>query len=479
MSTTPTTSSTSAPSSGYQLTSLSNGSALQVTGLASGLNTDQIVQQLMAIQSQPLTHMQNQQTTLQDQVTELQAIQTALQKVASDAQALNNPSLFANTQTITSTNPTLVSAAATSSGAGAVVGGYQVAVTALATSAQETYSFTSPTAADTVTIDGQQLSLAAGASVNDLVNAVNNNTSLDVWATATDSGTIVFSDRATGLQSGSSYFSVSDTTGSVFQTLAQQGQNYPGQNAAYSINNGTSQSSPSNTVTTAIPGVTLTFNGVTPSGSAVAVDVGAPAPSSSAVQTALQSFITDYNSAIGLIQAQLAQQPSSSDLSQGTLFGDVQLSNMLSSLRQALYANQPGAPSALNNLLDIGVSTGSTTGGGTPAQSAIAGDLTLNSSTLTSALQSNPSNVQQLLQSFSQSFSSLVNNQAAPGGVLDSWIQGDDSEVSRLGTQISNMQSALSVKENALIQQFAQMEAALSQNQSTSNWLTSQIASLP
>ena len=135
---------------------------MQITGLASGLDTNAIVHRADGRPAAAGHEPDNQQTGLTAMNTQLTSIQTALQKVATDAQALGNPSLFALTQTISSTNSTLVGATATSSN-GAVVGGYQVSVSALASASQKTFSFTSPTSADTVTIDGQQISLAAGA----------------------------------------------------------------------------------------------------------------------------------------------------------------------------------------------------------------------------------------------------------------------------------------------------------------------------
>ena len=73
----------------------------------------------------------------------------------------------------------------------------------LASASQRTFQFTSPTSADTVTIDGQQISLAAGASAQDLVNAINSNqnaTRLGDRHGLADNGpaTVVLSDRATG-----------------------------------------------------------------------------------------------------------------------------------------------------------------------------------------------------------------------------------------------------------------------------------------
>ena len=58
MSTQPVTSSNQY-ASGSSLTSLGSGNALQVTGLASGLNTNAIVQALMATQQQQVTNLQN------------------------------------------------------------------------------------------------------------------------------------------------------------------------------------------------------------------------------------------------------------------------------------------------------------------------------------------------------------------------------------------------------------------------------------
>src|SRR5207248_4426576 len=121
----PSTSPTSANqvASGSALGSLSSGT-LQVTGLASGLNTNAVVQALMAAQQQQLTNLQNQQSGITALNKQLTSIQTALQTVADDAQALGSPTLFANTQAITSTNSTLVGATAAGSN-GAVVGSYQ------------------------------------------------------------------------------------------------------------------------------------------------------------------------------------------------------------------------------------------------------------------------------------------------------------------------------------------------------------------
>jgi len=129
--------------------------------------------------------------------------------------------------------------------------------------------------------------------------------------------------------------------------------------------------------------------------------------------------------------------------------------------------------------MDIGVSTGATTGSGTFSQSAVNGQLTLDANALTQAITTNPSGVTSVLQAFSSNFANMVNASADAGGTIDSRIQGNSTEITDLGNQISAMQSTLADKQLQLQQQFAALEGALSQNQSTSAWLTSQITSLP
>jgi flagellar hook-associated protein 2 len=467
------TQSVSPSSTGATVSSLGASSPLQITGLASGLDTNSIISALIAIDKQPITALQNQSSGLTATNSALSSVQTALQQLSASAKALGSASLFTNTQTATSTNSTLVSATATT-GTGAVIGSYQVGVTNLASSAQRTFSFTSPTAADTVTIDGQQVSLNANASAQDLVNAVNSNSNLDVWATATDSGTVVFSNRSTG-DTGTNYIQVSDTSGSLTEqtALAQQGTN-----AQYTIN-GVAHSSASDTITNGIAGVTLSLNGLTTTTGTVTVNVSPPAPNSQSIQTAVQAFVTSYNQVISQIQTQLSTQPSKTDPTVGTLFGDPDLRDVLSNMRQAMYTPGSSLPQSMSSMLNIGVSTGAASGSALPSQNAINGDLSLNADTLTQALTTNPSGVAAMLKSWSQSFSGIVDTESQVGGTIDTRIQGDNQQISDISSRIQAMQETLNAKQTALQAQFAALEATLSQNQSTASWLSSQINALP
>jgi flagellar hook-associated protein 2 len=390
--------------------------------------------------------------------------------------------LFQNSQTVASTNSAIVSATTTNS-VGAVVGGYQVAVSQMATSAQQTFAFASPTAASTLEIDhavantdntttsaSSTYNIPAGASAQDVVNQINADAKGVVWGTVVN-GSIVLSDRSTG--SNSSFSLAAGSTGG----LTAQGTQTAGQDAQFTINN-QSQTSHSNTVSGAIPGVSLTLGGITGSGSPVTVNVGAPAVSTSGITQAVQNFLSTYNSVIQTVSGQLSTAPSTSDPTVGTLYMDPGLQDLLTNMRQAMYQGGSGLPPGMASMLDLGVSTGSTTGSGTVNQNAVSGQLTLDTTALTNAITSNPAGVTAVLKSWATSFAKTVNTVADVGGTIDSRMTGNQAEITALNHRIASMQSALTDQQNQLTQMFAHLESALSQNQSTSSWLTSQISSL-
>jgi flagellar hook-associated protein 2 len=447
-----------------------NGAPLQVTGLASGLDTAKIVSQMMEIQKRPVTMLQAQQQKLTARNTQLTTIQQALKKVNDDALALLDPRIYRGTQKATSSDPTRV-AASTATGAG--VGGYQVAVTQLANAAQRTFSFSRPAADATITIDGHNTSIAAGASVYDLADAINNDQSATVYAAATDSGTLVLSNRSTG-DTGPGFVRVTGATGLLAE---QTGRAKQGQNAVYSVD-GVAGSSSSNVVTGAIPGVALTLSGVTTTSGPVTVNVSAPATDSSKVESALKQFIADYNAALSGIQTQLSQKPTVSDPTQGTLYGDNQLKGLLSSMRSLMYKAGAGLPAGLASMPDIGVSTGAASSGG-PTAAELAGDLTLNPDALETALRGNATGVQKVIGTWANTIASTVNAHSGLGGTIEVRLSSDGRQVASLSRRIATMQSALDDKQAQLTRQFAMLEGALQGNQSTSSWLSSQIAALP
>ena len=94
-------------------TTSSSGAAplQQITGLASGLDTNSIINSLMTIERQPLVNLQNKQTIEQARQADLQKIQTQLQTFNNAVASLRDVTIWGDTQAVSSSDPTKLGAA--------------------------------------------------------------------------------------------------------------------------------------------------------------------------------------------------------------------------------------------------------------------------------------------------------------------------------------------------------------------------------
>jgi len=145
-------------------------------------------------------------------------------------------------------------------------------------------------------------------------------------------------------------------------------------------------------------------------------------------------------------------------------------------MRELMYTPGSGLPEGMASLADIGVSTGAATGDAPTSSQTLSGDLTVDTSTLDSAIATNPEGVQAVLSSFATSFQSLVNVDAGPGGELSQRITDDSTQSSDLGSQISSMEQTLTDYQTNLQAEYAQLADALESSQAQQSWLTQQIA---
>jgi flagellar hook-associated protein 2 len=453
----------------------SAGAPLSITGLASGLNTSEIISALMAVQREPITRLSNQETTLEGQREALQSMQSSLTALTFAADELGSPTLFASTQAVSSSNPSQV-AATTSSGA--AIGGYELEVTQLANSAQRTFTFTSPTAAETITIDGQEISLAAGATAQTLASAINSNSKATVYAAAVNGETVVLSTRTTGA-TGAEFIKVSAPGGTLVE---QAGLAKEGRNAEYKLD-GVAGSSTTNTVTGAVAGVSLSLKALTTTTGPVTIDVEAPAPSASAITTQVQSFVSLYNSTIAALDKQLNTKPPTSpetisELKTGTLFGDLDLTNVMNTMRESIYEPLAGQPAEMSSLASIGISTGPPSGTASYSQSSVEGQLQLNTAQLEAAVQSNPAGVQQMLKQWASGFQEKVNEVGGPGGPLELRATADSTETSEMASRITTMNELLAVRQKTLQEEYIAMESAIEKSKAEGEYLTQQLDAL-
>lgn len=459
--------------SGLSLGSTS-GSLITVTGLASGLDTSSIIAALMNVEREPVTHLSDEQSKLQAAQSELQGVQGSLQQLAALVSEFAEPSLFEDSQTVTSNEPARVSASV-GAGAGAAIGGYEVEVTSLANAAQRTFAFTSPASEDAITIEGQEFKATAGESARELADTINLDSHASVYAVALEGGTIVLSSRQTGA-TGGEFIKVTDTGGTLkeVENTAREGQD-----AKFKVD-GVEGSSASNTVTDAIPGVTLTLGGLTPQGP-VTIDVQPPGANTGALEAKVQAFVKLYNSTVEALQRQLNTKPpakpdSSGEFGVGTLFADVELTSLLDGMRQSMYEPIAGLESATSSPVAIGLSTGAPTAG-TTSQSSLEGLLTLEPGKLGEAVKADPTGVQQMLQGWSSKLQGLMEAASGPGGSLEARINGDSAQITQLKGQISNMDELLAAREKALQATYAQLERVIAQNTAQGDYLTKQLES--
>jgi flagellar hook-associated protein 2 len=451
------------------------GAPISFSGIGSGLNTSEIINSLMGIERAPITRLGNEQATLEGQSGVLQSIQSSLTRLTFEAQELGSPALFSSSQEVVSSEPTRV--AATSS-AGAAVGGYEVAVKQLANAGQRTFAFKSPAgAAETLTIDGKEFEVAEGATIASVVKQINADPASTVYAVAVGTGTVVLSDRETGAKEG---FIAVSSPGEML--VEQEGTAKEGKNAEYTIDE-VAGTSATNKLTGAIPGVTLELKATTTTTGPVTVEVQPPAASPSKIVAQVQAFVALYNSTIGAIGKQLTTKPpaspqSAAELQTGTLFGDLELTDLVNHMRQSVYEPGKELPAGMASLADIGVSTGATTGKGNPSQSAVEGQLTLNAATLEGAIGANPEGVEKMLQSWSKGFGELLNTAAGPGGTLEARTTGDAADVTELTRRIATMNEMLAVRQKSLQAEFLAMEHVMSENQAQSSWLSQQVSSM-
>jgi flagellar hook-associated protein 2 len=466
--------------SGSTLTNSGAGGTLQLTGLASGINTTELIQAELAEQEMPLDNMEEEVSALNTESSSLSAIQSSLQTVSDDALLLGEPSTYFPVQNINSSDPSLVTAA-TTDGVGAVIGSTAFTVTALASAAQTTFDYNggSSSAAEALTLNvgstPETINIAAGATAQQVADSINGSSTLGVYAAyQTTSGgqeQLVLSSRNTGT---GNVVSIASDPNSL---LTQAGTAQDGTDAVVNVLNTvggstttTTYNSPTDTATNVIPGVALTLTGITGTSATdnpVTVTTAAPSVDTSAIVQQVQQFVSDYNTALNTIESDINTTPSTestpSDYSpySGSLFGDDQLENLVGDLRTSVYQSYSGTGIAtgMTSLQEIGISGGAPTA--TASTSTVDGQLTVDTSALTSAIESNPNGVEALITQWSQGFQNIANAAASPTGAIAARITGNNATVTTLSSQLTSQEALYNQEETNMEAQWAQVETTL------------------
>jgi flagellar hook-associated protein 2 len=424
------------------------------TGSAStGIDVTSAVNAAVTAAEAPETDWENQEATLQSQTTALNTLQTDAVNIDNDVAALNSLSGPLSATTVTSSDSSIVTA---SSASGTASGNHIVSVTSLASTASwasgTVASATTDLAAGsfTITAAGSKtpttISTGTGTSdLNDVASTINSD-NLGVTASVVTDATGARLAIVSNTSGAASNFTVTAGTGTGALTFASA---VTGADASLTVD-GIQIDSASNTVTGALPGITLNLLNAA-KGTNVSLAV---APDTTQASTAINQFVTDYNTAISDLNTQFTF----SGTGEGPLATDSVVRSLQSTLEGALdyTATSASGTTTMPNLSSMGISVNND------------GTLTVDSGTLSEALQNNYGDVQNFFQGaamngFANTMDQQLTSFISPGdGAFTVDLSSISTEYSGLQTDITNFQTDyITPLQTQLQSDYSQAEIAL------------------
>lgn len=476
--------------------------AVTSLGVGSGLDLNGLLSNLMQAEQQPLLALQKKEVSYQARISALGSLKGSLSSLQTAAQGF----IPSTDQTAASkyasfkasvTDTTIASASAST---GAVTGTYSLEVSALAQSQRLTSPDNTNVAGKAALVAGLAtggslkielgtltgaspalafaadslreltVTVAAGATLENVRDAINTAaTDGRVSATivnGTNGQQLVLSSAKTGTTNvmklsgitGLDFNPAGTGTGTLSQAAASGGQ--AASDAAFKLN-GIAATSSTNTATGVLDGVTLTLT---------KTNIGAPTnltvskDSTSAVTAAINSFIKSYNDATGAMK-NLGFYDAGTKNS-GALQGDSTLRGAQSQVR-TLLQNNAGGTSAYQTLTSIGVSVEKD------------GTLKLDSTKLNKAIEADYTGVTNVLSSVGSAFKTGLESLVGSSGKIGAATNSANRVIKDLGARQSELSKHLTQVEDRYRKQFTNLDKLISGLNSTSSYLTQQLASLP
>jgi len=426
---------------------LSNG------GIGTGLNVQQVVASQIQADSAPLTLLQNQQTALSAQSSALNSIELDVTNLQTAVFNLTNFSGGLNAQQVTSSDSTILTGTAGTSAQSAT---HNIVVNSLATTASYyTNPATLPASGTASLATGGSFTITAGTNSASIMIDSTNNTLTSIASAINNSAVgssvsaSVIQDSAgarlaiVGASSGAANdFTITDTGNSTGLNLTKAAS---GADASLTVDN-IPITSASNTVTGAIQGVTLNLTSANPNGS-VSLNVS---PDTTQAGTAISQFVTAYNKVVGDLNSQFAVDSTGKA---GILASDSTLGLVQDQLLSAINASSSGS---VTNLGSIGINLQND------------GTLAVDVPTLTNALNSNFSAIQNFFQSTStgvgQALTSGLTNIADPTqGSISLDLKGITQQQTDVASQILNLQTNLTQEQQTLVTKYSNVNVILQQ----------------
>lgn len=442
--------------------------AFSSAGIGSGLDVNSLVSQLVAAERAPQANRINRaQSKLGVTLSAMGSFKSALTQLQTAVAALNGSSSAIGKLSASVSAEGYLTATA---GSSAAAGRYGVEVVDIArahkiVSTPYVGGATSVIGEGTVTLgvgaESFDVALPAGATLEDLRDAINgadDNPGVTATMLTEDAGTrLVLTSSETGTENAISFSSAASGGGALLSTSTLQAAT----DAVIKVE-GYTHTSSTNTITSAIEGLTLRLSKAEP-GTELTVDVTRDASASS---KAVKDLVTAYNAVLAVVKKHASYDADTQ--TGGPLMGDSAVRTSVQQLRAIIGAS--AGSGVYSTLSQIGVST------------TTDGTLSFDSAKLDAALADDTNAVRAL-------FSGNSGVAARLGEALEGMI-GDDGRIAAQSTQLQKRiesltdQTAALDRRMALIEaryrrQFTALDTLLGQMQSTGSYLSQQLASLP
>ncbi|MFN7914058.1 MAG: flagellar filament capping protein FliD [Vicinamibacterales bacterium] len=432
-----------------------------------------VINALMNQAAQPLTELATRQNALKSQLSSFSQLSSKLANVQLAAESLSSSTALASYSSTVS-DSSIFSASTTENSA---PGHYDVVVQELARSQVTASASNAPDSNTTTVADGGSLSIN-GTAVNitgpvtleGLAKAINGTTGVGVRAAVVQTGTSAFKLVLTGSNTGAANaFTVQNglTGGSGVSFTDTDNDGLSGNSAADNAQQATDASllvnniqitSASNTVSTAVPGTTLTLLKKSP-GTTVSLDV---AQDNTALQNKVAAFVNSYN----VLQKFVSDQGT---LAAGGDTSSIARDPLLRSLRSTLRntASAQYGSGQISYLSQIGV------------EFTRAGTLQFNTAKFKSALANGTTDIQSLIDgphgndgAFA-AIKDLMTQYTQSSGMIDQAEERLNTQISRLDTQMAEMQRRLDLQRAALVKEYTAADLAMTTLKNQSSALSS------
>ncbi|XMB50473.1 flagellar filament capping protein FliD [Pseudomonas fluorescens] len=438
-----------------------------ITGPGSGYDTQGIVKALVGAEKAPKqSQITKQQTVTTTQLSAVGSVKSALEAYRAAITKLNSAASFNGLAATTSDDKTVKATL----GDGASSGKYVLKVDNLATSSKVTSkAFTGAAAVANPGEENQTLTInQSGKSYNVVITGGSTlqqvresiNTQL---STQGISANVLSDANGARLVIGSTNSGVgTDITLSGDSDLAVGYDKGPAAvNAKYSID-GIAMESTSNTVKSAISGVTLELVAPTDKDKTTTINV---ASNTATLKTSVQSFVTSYNALMTAINAQtkVTATGDQATTTAGALTGDASMRDLVSSLRGELV-NGSGNGS-ISSLSQMGITTDQKTG-----------LLSLDDKQWDAAVAKNPTDIAKLFTSSDGLIARMnkaTDSYVGTTGTLASRVKDLNTKFTDLTTQQADLDRRMEALQLSLSAKYTAMDTLIAKiNASSSSIMT-------